>query len=324
MGGAGSTVVCPQSRRRMVPGMGRTQPLLARRAAARPLGIATLVLVISGCTAPAAQVTQEPSISAEATVTSDPDPTASPSPTPSPAPTDAPSPSAPAPSGRAAIAQVVTTDLVMRSAPGTGSDSQIYDPSLSSPVLLYILDGPVAADGYDWYRVAPFDEFYTDVGRGGPGVGWVADGGKDGEAWIAPWTGTCPTSTAEDLIVRSPLVALACFGNRELSLEGTLGDCFDSSPGPVMPSWLWSRPCLLVPFDYESQLGSGFVFHLESASPQVGQGEAVRVTGHYDDSAAPTCALNPGAGLDQFPPDLIVLYCRRNFVATELTQTTAP
>ena len=52
------------------------------------------------------------------------------------------------------------------------------------------------------------------------------------------------------------------------------------------------------------ELASG-ALRRESTSQEF-QGVAVRVTGHYDDPAAQTCALT-GAGLENFPPDLIVL-----------------
>ena len=69
------------------------------------------------------------------------------------------------------------------------------------------------------------------------------------------------------------------------------------------------------------ELASG-ALRRESTSQEF-QGVAVRVTGHYDDPAAQTCALT-GAGLENFPPDLIVLMCRSSFVATEIAPTNAP
>jgi hypothetical protein len=52
---------------------------------------------------------------------------------------------------------VVTTDLVVRSEPGTHDGSRILPTRLNGPTLLYVVDGPVQADGYDWYLVQPFD-----------------------------------------------------------------------------------------------------------------------------------------------------------------------
>ena len=284
------------------------------------LGTLLTGLVMAGCAAPAAQESQPeaaatPTVPASATGTPN-----SAAPTPSPAFSGA-SPSASPPSARADIAEVVTTDLVMRSAPGTGPDSEIYAPTLSAPTLLYLLEGPTAADGYEWYRVFPFDEYFTDIGRPGPAIAWVAAGGKDGEAWITPWTGPCPASAIEEILERSPFVALACFGNRDHTLEGTVRDCPD--PGSSAESW-YEKWCLMVPFGYQAQLPPGFVFYSASAGPFPGQGQAIRVTGHYDDAAAAICSQERGAFVDLTPPEVIFLHCRASFVATEITPTSAP
>ena len=97
-------------------------------------------------------------------------------PTPSPEPTSSASPT-PLPVGRLAsdgIAQVVTDNLVVRSLPQISDSSEIHPVRLFEPKLLFVLDGPVAADGYDWYLVAPFEEFVSDVATDEPRIGWVA------------------------------------------------------------------------------------------------------------------------------------------------------
>lgn len=292
------------------------------RANARRRGMAVLATAVMciGCTTPAALESHTPSISAAVTVAPV-EPTAAPSPTSSGPQTAAPSPSATASDGRADIAEVVTTDLVVRSLPGTGPESQIYSPSLSAPTLLYVIDGPVAADGYDWYRVVPFEAFHSDQGIPSPGMGWVAAASKDGEAWIGPWTGSCPEPTADGLMYRPGFLALACFGDQELTLEGTFGECHDSSFGT--PSWL-AGYCVLVPFDYVGQLLPGFGFHLPPGTAEPSAGQAVRVTGHYDHPAALTCEERPQGANEPLPPEVVVLQCRASFVATEITPTSAP
>ncbi|MEX1173722.1 MAG: serpin family protein [Chloroflexota bacterium] len=57
----------------------------------------------------------------------------------------------------------------------------MYEPVLPLGTELTVLDGPVSASGYVWYKVAPV----SFVGLDGPGYGWVALAGKDGEPWIA-------------------------------------------------------------------------------------------------------------------------------------------
>ena len=309
--------------------MSQRQPARASNGGviARALRIPRLALLITACATPAAQVSQSPDGGVPASVPASAEPTPSPartqsaSPAPSHAPIEA-SPTAATPSGRANIAEVVTTDLVMRSAPGTGPDSEIYTPSLSSPMLLYILEGPVAADGHDWFYAVRFEEFYSDIGLAGPGVGWVADAGKDGESWVEPWAGVCPPATAEELMWRSNLIALACFGDRELTLEGTLGDCF-GLPSDAPRSWV--DACVLVPFGAPpGRLLGGFGFYVQSAAADGLDGTPVRITGHYDDPAALTCAANDWEGPNEPLPELKVMACRVKFVATDITPTSAP
>lgn len=287
----------------------------------RAPSIVTLVLLLVGCTAPAAQVSQPPSVTPGASRSSDADPTASPLPKHSPAPTDAPSASAPAPSGLVGIAEVVTTDLVVRSAPGTGPDSEVYTPSLSLPQRLYVLDGPVAAGGYEWYRVLPFDEVFSDLPTPKPGPGWVAAAGQDGEPWIGPWTGTCPPPSVGRLMVLTPLFAWICFGDRELVLEGTLWDCSDLPPESDPPPELGNRGCLLVPPGLEPRdlLLGGFPIRVENVAADVSPGPdaSVRVTGQY---IARDCAesLSTEQAPGPFPPGCSY------FVATEITPTSGP
>jgi serpin B len=57
----------------------------------------------------------------------------------------------------------------------------MYEPVLPLGTELTVLDGPVSASGYVWYKVAPV----SFVGLEGPGYGWVAMAGTDGEPWIA-------------------------------------------------------------------------------------------------------------------------------------------
>jgi serpin B len=57
----------------------------------------------------------------------------------------------------------------------------MYEPVLPLGTELTVLEGPVSASGYAWYKVAPV----SFVGLDGPGYGWVAAAGTDGEPWIA-------------------------------------------------------------------------------------------------------------------------------------------
>jgi hypothetical protein len=86
--------------------------------------------------------------------------------------TPTPAPLTLRPGGRAVVSPVVSSGLRAR-----------RDPDLSSPVqatfkagtLVTILEGPIQADGYVWWRV-----------EGPAGAGWCAQGSLEGVIWIEP------------------------------------------------------------------------------------------------------------------------------------------
>jgi serpin B len=80
-----------------------------------------------------------------------------------------------------AVVVTVSDRLRVRSEPRVSDDSIKYEPLLPLGTELTVLDGPVSASGLTWYKVAPV----SYVGLDGPGYGWVASAGTDGEPWIA-------------------------------------------------------------------------------------------------------------------------------------------
>jgi hypothetical protein len=226
---------------------------------------------------------------------------------------------------RDGIAEVVTDDLVVRSLPQISAQSIIAPIPLSKGKLLFVLDGPVVADNYEWYHVAPFDEYLSDIGAEAPKPGWVA-AGANGEVWIAPWTGRCPESTLDEIRGRSQYMALACFGDDELTLQGTLGDCSDFVPGIVEPMWLANHHCWLLSFNLAAGPFAGWLLHQDGeVLDSLAKGVAIRVVGHFDDPAAQACVeFTSLQGQEPTPPELVVLYCRTQFAATDVTEITAP
>ena len=105
-------------------------------------------------------------------------PSATPSPTPTasgslPAPSETPRPGAFAPN---TLVEIVVDGLRVRTAPTVDdSVSAKLDPLLGNGTKLHVLDGPVTADGYDWYHVQAI---------GWPHNGWVAAADHDGSPWI--------------------------------------------------------------------------------------------------------------------------------------------
>ncbi len=151
-----------------------------RRTIRRPVFVLLLLAVLlASCGAPDLSPSAIPSASAPAlptlsTVAVEPSAT----PSQAPAPTTAATPADPF------LGQVVVTvsdGLRVRSQPRVSDDSVKYEPLLPLSTELQVIDGPVIASGYVWYRVTPVSFSLRD----GPGDGWVAMAGKDGEAWIA-------------------------------------------------------------------------------------------------------------------------------------------
>jgi hypothetical protein len=252
--------------------------------------------------------------------TSAPAAAASPLATPSPTTTPAASPTPDFTQG--AIAQVVTTDLVVRSAPGTGANSAIYRTRLAAPTLLYVFNGPVSADGYDWYLVFPqnvddLPAYYR--------VGWVAAAGKDDEPWIGVPRLECPEPTLDKIVVLSELAMLACFGGQRLTLEGWIASCVPASDA-IGATVAWSTRCHVFQFGYDPDVApspSGLPIYFDGdigAEPSA-ERRLSRIAGHFDDPRAATCPdivsdyREPPPGWEVYPPGWMVYRCRSLFIA---------
>ena len=80
------------------------------------------------------------------------------------------------------LAETVTDDLRVRSAPRVADDSIRHAPLLPNGTQLVVTAGPVRANDYTWYRVAPLAFDLDD----GVDQGWVAVADHDGTPWVAP------------------------------------------------------------------------------------------------------------------------------------------
>lgn len=209
----------------------------------------------------------------------------------------------------------------MRSLPEISDASAIDRSKVPFGFLAYIVDGPVAADGYDWYQVALFPPTLSDVVEEHPRFGWLAAAGKDREPWITPWGGGCPELSWDGMMLSQRFVMLSCWGGADLTLEGTLRSCDTYGPLSGEPSWLYTVRCHLVGPDYGELLAGGLMLYF---APDIhvpaGDGARVRVTGHLDDPAADNCTEDPFPGTEPTHADLVRLWCRLKFVVTEITQ----
>ena len=296
-----------------------------RRTAVRsPVFALALVLAACGGSTP----TTSPSSSA---------PTGSPPPATPPASTSAPASGPTGTSGDVlapdTIALVATNDLRVRSKAGT--NGKVQKPLLDAGVLVYVLEGPVEANGYRWYHVAPF----------GPGEqaqalpsGWVAGGDRDGKAWLQPATVPCPglPVDAPGLENIGPFTALACFGSQTLSFPARLlvpeGMCGGDPPLQRSPDWF--DPCtegdlqLIAAIDpSEEQAGLSIALDPSVKLPEallvppesLAKAPLFDINGRYDHPAAKTCASTDPKGVDATVKAEIVLGCRLQFVVTSAT-----
>jgi hypothetical protein len=199
------------------------------------------------------------------------------------------------------IAEVVTGDLVMRSAPAVSPESMIYPGRLGPGDRLYLVTGPVHTDGFDWYLAAPFKAQVNQQGNASSTewvrFGWLAAADKTGEPWIAPIEPVCPTNvTVETLHDLQAELRLACFGDVSVSLEGEVS-CHDLGP-PIpapAPDWLTWDACYINPsgaprhdpITAESRLG--IPIHYPPDAQRVAG--SLAVIGHFDDPQATRCLM---------------------------------
>lgn len=275
-----------------------------------------LVLVVSGCTgaSPSPPVSVGASVSAE-------------------------------PSAPATAVESSTTSVAPGSLPVEGLASVVVDrvnmrlePSLAADLVpapcpdtcgyvqvgtdtpypeLYLLDGPVQADGYAWYLAATV----TETSLFAESIGWVAAGDEAGP-WLVPHEADCPPPPIElsDLTYAnlSRFEAIACFGGQALTVRGWYVDLpSDAETGDCSaePAWLvcgfgyhMLRP---QPSDW-----AGDANHLQlkvdpaSNAQMPPRGNWVLVTGMFDHPGAQSC------GSDAEDDLAFRLMCRMEFVVT--------
>jgi hypothetical protein len=225
------------------------------------------------------------------------------------------------------VARVTVDGLRVREGPTTGSDLVASLPggellaigrSHVSPNL-----GPVQADGFTWYPVGVLGlselPAVPHAPLENPGtVGWVAGGDANGsflELVAARCTDAEPTLEIFQSLL--PWEQLACYGNRTLTIEGTLGcgGCGSLIPGTFEPVWLAYPESLdLLSVEPQDRIGPFQLwFPPDLERPEVAS--ILRVAGHFDDPAAADCSIAFGEP-DPQPIDTTtaVHSCRAKFV----------
>jgi len=298
----------------------------------------------------------EPLVGGDGDVTPSPRPTASEGASPSSSPTDEPSATPGAtPIGGAGVdleidglAEILVDDLVLRSEPGTGT---IRLGQLPGGADAFVVAGPIIEDGFAWYQLAAVDPFGAGCGSAQPAeslvcrdwFGWAAAGGKDGEDWLAPVEPACPApGNPATMMALQPLERLTCFGSNSMTLRmyatgNPQGGCAPGNtlgmpPGSTFtPAWL--AGCMAVVLQETESLypaGVGMSVHI---APSLGScdwqalgptcplaalhGRWIKITVHYDDPLAQTCAMHiPGSIA---APDPEVVQCRAALVASAVS-----
>jgi hypothetical protein len=235
-----------------------------------------------------------------------------------------------------AIVEVVSGNLRVRSEPRVTTDSKMLEPLLQPGDRLFVIEGPVTANDYDWYHVIPIGA-NPDRSEFALPSGWVARGDHDGSPWVAASAPRCPAAPVEiaALRVMHPLEAVACFGDQKLSLRavvqgfGPVTSCDDSSgfdtPCPSGPEWLagvagWSA---VVGDDFDGVDVPSFAHRLTidpsgTVRPaDLPDGRVVVLEGAFDNARATDCRAGEATANQVATTDAeAVLHCRSWFVVS--------
>lgn len=183
---------------------------------------------------------------------------------------------------------------------------------------LFVVSGPQAIGGIDWYLVQwPPARSYVPV------LGWLpakVDGRPQAQA-VEPG---CPAApTLPELVAMAWGERMLCYGGASITLSGVIaGEDVSAFEIQGEPAWL-AQDSRLRLYDERGPAGVGgsMPIHLDPASaPSLPTGVLLEVTGHVDDPAAAGCTRAfVGQDADSLVPEgppMQALRCRENFVVT--------
>lgn len=230
------------------------------------------------------------------------------------------------------LAEVVSPRLRVRSEPRVADDSIKYEPLLDVGDRLFILDGPVVADDYEWYQIVawrPDDLFATWP------TGWVARADHDGTPWVRPRADGCPSGTVTTAVVSGmhPQERVSCFGDRPLRLRAFVwgdGGNRRCTPEPSTvcvdgPAWLTGEEGWRAEADVNIDTPSigGPPLAIDPNGPvrssALQAGAMVELGGAFDHPAARQCRPGAaGADAQRLSVAAARLSCRARFVVTSV------
>ena len=227
-----------------------------------------------------------------------------------------------------AIVETAVSNLNLRDAPRlSGGILGSLAPGAGSIVI----DGPVTADGFDWYQIHSLglpmgsgceEPFLTEPFNCPLWVGWVAAAGSDGSPWLVASDFACPiwpqSKLTEAFVYGVPqYVRLACYGGQERTLTGFYPEIPPDGLGGAcaeVPDEIYWLGCnlgyehvVLGPTD--GFFSSAFILAVPPAVAMPARGQWIEVTGSYDDPAATACTFGS-------QPEVSVFRCRTQFVVT--------
>lgn len=218
-----------------------------------------------------------------------------------------------------AMVEVMVDGLEIRVAPAADAARAQSDLTLRRGDEVLLVDGPVAADGQEWYLVQS-----VIGGQEAAAFGWVAAASPTGVVWIDDISEEhCPVvpDDVRQLGVTADELLLHCFGATELAFELDSGVSCHTFEGPlVKPAW-FSLDCgslsgdacgsCAIPLAVDPRFG---------ALPAEQERGRWAFRGHFDDAAASTCRLADASGARAIDLARVVHRCRTTFVLTSLVR----
>lgn len=217
------------------------------------------------------------------------------------------------------FARVVTSELNVRAAPSTSAKVLEEGHSDAPPTKIrygttsgiddvFVLDGPIKADGYRWWKVLPTEYVWdTDQATGKPitlpkpspdpdFAGWVADG-DGGRDWLVAAANPCPDEPVETadvtLKAASWAIRFGCFQGRTLTFKGWSDEAYSIFP---------TKRTMSDPENHDRLDFRVFPATLTLPPP----GQWFEITGQFDHPSSASCEA------------FEVLECRSTFTATSV------
>lgn len=207
-----------------------------------------------------------------------------------------------------------------------------------------VVEGPVEADGYRWYRLSasglPPSSGCTTPLPTNPlacpiWFGWAAvQDPTDGTPWFASTDVDCPDPATETgaFLALPRWIPVGCYGTTELSFTAWYPEVPDGGPGgpcTVDPAVAWLY-CADLAHDVWTSSEDSVAFQRLFIDPDSGvtlpaRGQWLQIRGAFDHPDAPLCAAAEEQFNSEDPnPDLAVLECRSHFVVRAVEVTAAP